>query len=77
MKTLIMEVELLIPCLVGSGTGYGPLIDTDIVFDENGIPFIPAKRIKGCLRDSAIEICKYFEKAGINCLDLSKAGNDY
>lgn len=77
MKTLIMEVELLTPCLAGSGTGFGSLIDTDIVFDEMGIPFIPAKRIKGCLRDSATEICEYFERAGINYLDLSKDGKDY
>ncbi|MHB2156394.1 RAMP superfamily CRISPR-associated protein [Calditrichota bacterium GD2] len=42
--------------LTGSGEGFGAVIDNDIVFDELGLPYIPAKRIKGCLRQSAEEV---------------------
>ena len=28
----------------------------DVVYDENGIPYIPAKRIKGCIREAALEM---------------------
>lgn len=77
MTRLTLEVKLETPSLIGSGTGYGSLIDTDIVFDEYGIPYIPAKRIKGCLRDSAIELCEYFEQANVNLFDLSKEGEDF
>ncbi len=56
MKTIKINIELKSDTLPGSGEGYGAVIDTDIVFDELGIPFIPAKRIKGCLKDSAREV---------------------
>jgi len=80
MRELILKITLKSPSLIGSGEGFGSIIDSDIVFDEIGIPYIPAKRIKGCLRDSAIEICEIFEMAGINILNLNKekdSGNKY
>ena len=39
-----------------NGEGFASVIDTDIVADEYGIPFIPARRIKGCLREAAEDI---------------------
>ena len=40
----------------GSGQGWAGMIDSDIVFDELGVPFIPARRIKGVLRDNARDL---------------------
>ncbi len=40
---------------IASGEGAG-IIDSEIVYDNNGFPFIPAKRLKGLLKESAIEI---------------------
>jgi CRISPR/Cas system CSM-associated protein Csm3 (group 7 of RAMP superfamily) len=76
MKTYTLKLTLLSPCLIGSGEGFGAVIDSDIVFDEFGIPYIPAKRIKGCLRDSAIEVCEMFELANINLFPLTYDGSD-
>jgi CRISPR/Cas system CSM-associated protein Csm3 (group 7 of RAMP superfamily) len=76
MKTYTLKLTLLSPCLIGSGGGFGAVIDSDIVFDEFGIPYIPAKRIKGCLRDSAIEVCEMFELANINLFLLTYDGSD-
>ncbi len=53
-----LTIEPLSYVLIGSGYGYGALIDSDVVFDGYGIPYLPAKRIKGLLRESAIEICE-------------------
>ena len=39
-------------CL-GSGYSYAGIIDSDICYDAYGIPYIAAKRIKGCLREAA------------------------
>ena len=73
MRTLTLVIELLSDALIGSGEGWGATIDADIVFDELGLPYIPGKRIKGCLRDSATEVLDMFEKAQIkNCFDLSR-----
>jgi len=57
MKDYIFQINLYSDTLTGSGEGYGAVIDDDIVFDDFGLPFIPAKRIKGCLRESAEEVC--------------------
>lgn len=45
--------------LAGSGEG-GVLIDADVVFHPTGFPYIPAKRVKGMLKESTeevLEIC--------------------
>lgn len=63
MKDLQLEITLESDALVGSGESYGSIIDGDVVFESNGLPYIPAKRIKGCLRDSAEELLFLFHKA--------------
>ena len=57
-----LTVKLKSYTLCGSGEGRG-LIDSDIVFDRHGIPFIPGRRVKGLLRESALEV---LEMLGIN-----------
>jgi len=66
MKELQLEITLESDALVGSGESYGSIIDGDIVFESNGLPYIPAKRIKGCLRDAVEEIIFLFEQADLN-----------
>lgn len=65
MKQYTIQIELKSDALIGSGEGFGAIIDSDIVFDNLGIPYIPAKRIKGCLRDSANEVSSMLEDAEI------------
>lgn len=72
MKKYKITVELLSQALIGSGEGFGAVIDTDIVFDDSGIPWVPSKRIKGCLRDSATEVCEILGSSGINYIPLDK-----
>lgn len=43
---------------VGSGYSYAGVVDSDSCYDECGLPFIPAKRIKGCIRE-AVETTLY------------------
>ncbi len=80
MQPYKLKLELLSPALVGSGQGFGAVIDTDIVFDEVGIPFIPAKRIKGCLLDAFKEVekmCGISEIFDIQCKDIfGKTGSE-
>ena len=72
MKTYTLQITLESNALIGSGEGYGAIIDADVIFDDIGIPYIPAKRIKGCLRDAAFEVCAMLDKAEIKSfLDLS------
>lgn len=77
MKKFKLKISLLSSCIIGSGEGFGALIDSDIVFDSYGIPYIPSKRIKGCLRDSATEVCEILSLSGIEIFDLSKENNSF
>jgi len=66
MKTYKIKIEIESPTLLGSGEGLGSIIDSDIVFDKFGLPYFPAKRLKGLLRESAQEVIEMFKQAGIN-----------
>jgi CRISPR-associated protein Csx10 len=56
MKKIKMIIELQSDALSGSGEGFGAVIDTDVEYDECGIPFMSSKRIKGCLRNSLYDL---------------------
>lgn len=48
-----IKITLCSDLCAASGEGYASLIDNDICFDKIGIPFIPARRLKGVLREAA------------------------
>lgn len=54
-----LKIELLSDLCVSSGETYNAYVDTDVVYDEYGLPFIPAKRIKGCIREAALELVEW------------------
>ena len=56
MNNYIIEIELLSEAIFGSGQSVPGLVDTDIVHDEYGFPYMKAKTFKGNLRKSAEEI---------------------
>lgn len=51
-----ITIKLLSDLCTASGETHNSMVDTDIVYDEYGIPYIPAKRIKGCIREMALEM---------------------
>jgi CRISPR-associated protein Csx10 len=58
-------VKALSPMLLASGEGWGPVIDTDITYENWGIPIFPARRLKGLLRESAVEVLEMAELSGL------------
>ena len=53
-----LKITLKSDMCAGSGESLGNRIDTDICKDSYGFPYIPARRIKGCLRESAEELAQ-------------------
>ena len=51
MTEAILKIELLSDMCCGSGEGDGIRQDISSTYDENGLPIIYARRIKGILRD--------------------------
>lgn len=56
-----LSITLKSDLCAGSGYSYGGIINNDICYDDCGLPYIPAKRMKGCLREAA-EIIGISEK---------------
>lgn len=57
-KKGILRIELQSDLCAGSGFSYAGIVDSDINYDSYGIPYIPGRRIKGCLKDTALS-CLY------------------
>ncbi|MEG1584418.1 MAG: RAMP superfamily CRISPR-associated protein, partial [Anaerovorax sp.] len=51
-----LKITLQSDLCCASGEAFGSSIDSDVCMDEYGIPYLPAKRLKGCLRQRAEEI---------------------
>lgn len=58
-----LEITLMSDLCAGSGYSYAGIVDEDICYDEYGLPFIPGRRIKGCLKEAAEEIDVLVPKA--------------
>lgn len=63
------EIETRSYTAIGSGEGAG-IIDTELVTHGDGLPYIPAKRIKGVLLESATEVTEMLglEKTPVDSL---------
>lgn len=51
-----LKIELLSDLCVSDGGSYNSFIDTDVCYDTYGFPYIPSKRLKGCFRESCLEL---------------------
>lgn len=49
-------MKLKSDAIPGSGTSLAGIIDRDVAYDKYGLPYIPAKRIKGVLKESAEDL---------------------
>ena len=56
MPDKILRMKLLSELCPASGDGFAGFVDTDVCFDDLGLPYIPAKRVKGCLRECGLDI---------------------
>lgn len=51
-----IRITLRSDLAAASGAAFGNAVDTDVALDASGIPYIPARRIKGCLRQAAEDL---------------------
>ena len=53
-----LEIILNSDLCAGNGESAGNSIDSDVCIDDAGIPYIPSRRIKGCLKQAAFDLKK-------------------
>ena len=56
---MLLKIDLLSDLCTHSGDVYNSLVDIDVVYDSYGLPYIPAKRIKGCIREAYLELVEF------------------
>jgi len=66
---LRLVIETKTSTFPGSGEGYGSIVDRDVVFDDLGLPYLPARRIKGVLYESALELKEMLGNAKLKDLN--------
>lgn len=66
MSKYYIKIRLLSDLCVSDGGIYNSAIDTDVCYDSSGFPYIPAKRIKGCLRECAKELNDWGKNIPVN-----------
>lgn len=54
-----IKIKLMSDLCSGNGESAGNAIDNDICTDSYGFPYIPGKRLLGCLRDAAVKLKEY------------------
>ncbi|MDD4149936.1 MAG: RAMP superfamily CRISPR-associated protein [Bacteroidales bacterium] len=57
MKNIKYEIEFFTDWHTGSGLAAGADLDSTVVKDKNGLPFVPGKTIKGLLREAVETLC--------------------
>ena len=71
MKKFTLEVTALSPLHLGAGKA-DVVIDAEVVHDEYGMPYFPAKRLKGLLYESALELAEISQEALFTMADLKE-----
>ncbi len=63
-----IRIKLLSDICVSDGSSYNSMLDTDICTDSYGFPYIPAKRLRGCLRECAVELSDWDDDIRVDTL---------
>ena len=64
----VVKVKALSPIHLNSGQA-DVNVDADVVHDKYGLPYFPAKRLKGLLYESAVEVKEMADAAGMKFID--------
>ena len=70
MAEFDVTIEILSPIHLSSGRA-DVNVDAEIVHDALGFPYFPAKRFKGLLYESAVEVLEMFELSRLDAENLS------
>ena len=71
MEELDVKITVETPLHLGSGQA-NVNIDAEIVHDSYGLPYFPAKRFKGLLYESAVEVWEMFQLSEMSTENLAE-----
>lgn len=67
---MLIEVKVTVLSPIHLNSGQADVnVDADVVHDKYGLPYFPAKRLKGLLYESAVEVREMAEAAGMKFIN--------
>lgn len=67
-----LKITLRSDLVCGSGIGWGSVVDTDVTYDDYGFPYIPARRLRGLLKEALWEL----EQFGVKTIKSTELFGD-
>ena len=64
MTSYILKIKLISPLTSAAGEGRVGVVDTDVAFDDLGLPIIPGRRLKGLWRDAYRDVVEAWQQCG-------------
>ena len=72
MKELTLQIEILDYWHAGSGLSRGEDIDAAVIRDDDGLPYLPGRTLKGLLREACTIASDYHKASTIHRDELKK-----
>ena len=64
MTKYYLEIKLISPLTSAAGEGRVGVVDTDIAFDDLGLPILPGRRLKGLWREAYSDVWDAWQRCG-------------
>lgn len=64
MTSYVLKIKLISPLTSAAGEGRVGVVDTDVAFDDLGLPIIPGRRLKGLWRDAYRDVVESWQQCG-------------
>ena len=64
MTSYVLKIKLISPLTSAAGEGRVGVVDTDVAYDDLGLPIIPGRRLKGLWRDAYRNVVEAWQQCG-------------
>ena len=76
MTSYVLKIKLISPLTSAAGEGRVGLVDTDVAFDDLGLPIIPGRRLKGLWRDAYRDVAESWQQCGQDTTSVEQVFGD-
>lgn len=76
MTSYVLKIKLISPLTSAAGEGRVGVVDTDVAFDDLGLPIIPGRRLKGLWRDAYRDVVESWQQCGQNTTSVEQIFGD-
>ncbi|MYK17326.1 hypothetical protein F4055_04045 [Candidatus Poribacteria bacterium] len=76
MTSYVLKIKLISPLTSAAGEGRVGVVDTEVAFDDLGLPIIPGRRLKGLWRDAYRDVVESWQQCGQDTTSVEQIFGD-